>query len=82
MEKNNDLFGGRSEAERLKNVANMVHDIVNAKPEEVEVQAETTETEGDTSPDPVVDMVGKAISTYKPKGMFMHMVNPDDKPES
>ena len=50
-EKNMDLFGGRSEVERMKNVANMVHDIVNPKstePEEVpaEVQAETTDTEG------------------------------------
>ena len=51
MEKNNDLFGGRSEAERMKNVANQVHDIVNAIPEipqletsDDEVQVETTES--------------------------------------
>lgn len=95
MEKNMDLFGGRSEVERMKNVANMVHDIVNPKstePEEVpaEVQAETTDTEGSettTEPvsdpvNPVVDLVAKTVSSHKPRGMFMHMVNNDEKPKS
>ena len=37
-----DLFGGRSEAERMKNVANAIYDVVNPKqeePENSEVQA-------------------------------------------
>ena len=32
IEKNTDYFGDRSESEKMRNVANMVHDIVNAKP--------------------------------------------------
>jgi len=31
--------------------------------------------------DPLVDLVGKAISTHKPKGMFMHGVQTDDHPK-
>ena len=34
MEKNDNYFDDKSESEKMRNVANMVHDIVNAKPEE------------------------------------------------
>jgi len=30
---------------------------------------------------PLVDLVGKTISTHKPKGMFMHGVQTDDHPK-
>jgi len=81
MEKNDNYFDDKSESEKMRNVANMVHDIVNAKPEE-----ELEVKEGEVAiPEPVepeentlVSAVGKAISTHKPKGMFMHMVRPDD----
>ena len=85
MEKNNDLFGGRSEAERMKNVANQVHDIVNAIPEipqletsDDEVQVETTESPEEN---PVVSAVGKAIANHKPRGLFMQGVTTDDSPK-
>ena len=77
MEQNNDYFDNKSEAEKLKNVAALVNDIVNAKPEEpAKVQeAETTEV------DPIVDLVGKTISTHKPnRGAFFQGVQTDDNP--
>ena len=62
----------------MKNVANMVHDIVNAKPEEpLEVQSEDSEPEVN----PMVELVGKAISVGKPKGFFMQGVQSDDNPK-
>jgi len=88
IEKNTDYFGDRSESEKMRNVANMVHDIVNAKPEE-EMVAGTGEGDGtdeDPKPEepevnPIVDAVGKAISTHKPRGMFMQGVQTDDNPK-
>ena len=78
MEKNTDYFDAKSEAEKMKNVANMVHDIVNAKPEEpLEVQSEDAEPEVN----PMVELVGKAISVGKPKGFFMQGVQSDDNPK-
>ncbi len=78
MEKNTDYFDAKSEAEKMKNVANMVHDIVNAKPEEpLEVQSEDSEPEVN----PMVELVGKAISVGKPKGFFMQGVQSDDNPK-
>ena len=77
MEQNNDYFDNKSEAEKLKNVASLVNDIVNAKPEE---STEVQESE-DTEVDPIVDLVGKTISTHKPKGMFMQGVQTDDNPK-
>ena len=81
-----DLFGGRSEAERMKNVANAIYDVVNPKqeePENSEVQAETAETEPvEPETNPVVDLVGKAISSHKPRGIFMHTVGNNGRPES
>ncbi len=74
MEKNDNYFNEKSEAETLRNVSNLVNDIVNTKSEKsLEVQeSEVT---------PLVDLVGKAISTHKPKGMFMHGVQTDDHPK-
>ena len=85
MEKNDNYFNEKSEAERLRNVSNLVDSIVNAKPEEsLEVEAGMAEGDGtEELPeiDPLVDLVGKTISTHKPKGMFMHGVQTDDHPK-
>ena len=84
MEKNDNDFDNKSESEKMRNVANLVHDIVNAKPEgELEVKEvkgeEPKSVEAEVTP--LVDAVGKAISTHKPKGMFMHGVQTDDHPK-
>ena len=83
MDINKEYFGNKSEAEKLRNVSNLVDSIVNAKPEEsLEVQeTEKSETEELPEIDPLVDLVGKTISTHKPKGMFMHGVQTDDHPK-
>ena len=74
MEQNDNYFNEKSEAEKLRNVSSLVNDIVNTKPEEsLEVQ--------ETEVDPLVDLVGKAISAHKPKGMFMHGVQTNDNPK-
>ena len=79
MEKNNDYFDNKSEAEKLKNVAALVNDIVNVKPEE---PAEVKEAETTDEVDPIVDLVGKAISTHKPnRGAFFQGVQTDDNPK-
>ena len=86
MEKNDDYFDTKSESEKMRNVANMVHDIVNVKPtekdneEKSEVQVETAETE-EPEVNPVVELVGKAISNHKPRGLFMQGVQTDDNPK-
>tara|TARA_B100000029_G_scaffold416347_1_gene420569 strand:- start:1483 stop:1746 length:264 start_codon:yes stop_codon:yes gene_type:complete len=84
MEKNDNYFDSKSEAEKLRNLSSLVNDIVNAKPDpSLEVQeSETPETEIEEVPEvnPVVDLVGKAISTHNPKGMFMHGVQVDGSP--
>ncbi len=82
MEKNDNYFDVKSDAESLRNVSNLVNDIVNTKPEEnLEVQeSEKSETEELPEVDPIVDLVGKTISTHKPKGMFMHGVQVDGSP--
>ena len=78
IEKNDDYFDSKSESEKMRNVANMVHDIVNAKPDEtLEVQSEDAEPEVN----PLVELVGKTISTHKPKGFFMQGVQSDDNPK-
>lgn len=79
MEKNENYFDVKSDAEKLKNVSNLVNSIVNAKPEET-LEVQESETEELPEIDPVVDSVGKAISTHKPKGMFMHGVQVDGSP--
>ena len=82
MEKNDDYFNNeKSEAEKLKNVSNMVHSIVNAEPEESLEVSEKSETEELPEIDPIVELVGKTISTHKPKGLFMHGVQTDDHPK-
>ena len=79
MEQNNDYFDNKSEAEKLKNVASLVNDIVNAKPEE---PAEVQEAETSDEVDPIVDLVGKAISTHKPnRGAFFQGVQKDGNPK-
>ena len=85
MEKNDNYFDDKSESEKMRNVANMVNDIVNAKPtaadeENPEVQVEIDETE-EPEVNRVVELVGKAISTHKPRGMFMQGVQKDDNPK-
>ena len=87
MEKNDNYFDDKSESEKMRNVANMVNDIVNTTPEEpLKVDSGVGEgdgTEGMPEPEvnPIVELVGKAISTHKPKGMFMQGVQTDDNPK-
>ena len=82
MEKNDDFFGSKPESEKMRNVANMVHDIVNAKPEEpLEVTVEEDESPEKPEVDPIVASVGKALSAGKPKGFFMQGVQTDDNPK-
>jgi len=86
MEKNDDYFDTKSESEKMRNVANIVHNIVNVKPtekddeENPEVQIENDETV-EPEVNPLVDLVGKAISTHKPRGLFMQGVQTDDNPK-
>jgi len=73
MEKNNDYFDNKSEAEKLRNVASLVNDIVNSKSDDsLEVKESDTETK---KTDPIVDLVGKTISTHNPsRGAFFQGV--------
>ena len=78
MEKNDNYFNNKSEAEKLRNISNIVDGIVNARPEESpEVQSEDAEPQVD----PLVELVGKAISAGRPKGFFMQGVQTDDSPK-
>ena len=87
MEKNDNYFGDKPESEKMRNVANMVNDIVNVKPDETLLTGDAGVAAGDgieeelPEVDPLVDLVGKTISTHKPKGMFMHGVQTDDHPK-
>jgi len=85
MEQNDNYFSnGKSEAEKLRNVSSLVNDIVNTKPEEsLEVKESEIESETEELPevDPLVDLVGKAISTHKEKGFFMQGVQIDGNPK-
>ena len=75
MEKDNNYFGTKPESEKMRNVANMVHDIVNAKPDEALKEIPAPEGEQKELPEPevnpLVELVGKAISAGKPKVFFM-----------
>ena len=85
MEKNDNYFDNKSEAEKLRNVSSLVNDIVNSKPDDsLEVKESDAETKEELPEiDPVVDLVGKAISTHKPnRGAFFQGVQLDDKPKS
>ena len=83
MEKNDDYFGSKPESEKMRNVANMVHDIVNEKRNEPESEVTVEEDAVPEKPevDPVVASVGKALSAGKPKGFFMQGVQTDDNPK-
>ena len=85
MEKNDNYFDDKSESEKMRNVANMVNDIVNVKPDETLItgDADVVETEELPEPEvnPLVELVGKAISAGKPKGFFMQGVQSDDNPK-
>ena len=85
MEKNDNYFDNKSESEKMRNVANMVHDIVNTKPDETLAEPPAPEGEQVELPepqvDPLVELVGKAISVGKPKGFFMQGVQTDDNPK-
>jgi len=85
MEKNDNYFDDKSESEKMRNVANMVNDIVNVKPDETLItgDADVVETEELPEPEmnPLVELVGKAISAGKPKGFFMQGVQTDDNPK-
>jgi hypothetical protein len=86
MDINKEYFSDKSEAEKLRNVSSLVNDIVNAKPVEELKILDSGVGEGDgieelPEVDPLVDLVGKAISKGKPKGFFMQGVQTDDNPK-
>ena len=85
MEKNVDYFDTKAESEKMRNVANMVHDIVNVKPDETLITRDVDVVETAELPEPevnpVVASVGKALSRGKPKGFFMQGVQTDDNPK-
>ena len=87
MEQNDNYFGDKPESEKMRNVANMVNDIVNATPEEpLKADSEVGKgdgTEGMPEPEvnPLVELVGKTISAGKPKGFFMQGVQTDGHPK-
>ena len=87
MEQNDNYFNNKSEAEKLRNISNMVDGIVNASPEEpLKLDSGVGEgdgTEGMPEPqvDPLVELVGKTLSAGKPKGFFMQGVQTDDNPK-
>jgi len=82
MDINKEYFNDKSEAEKLRNVSSLVDSIVNAEPEEsLKVEAGVGEGDGtEELPEvnPLVDLVGKAISKGRPKGFFMQGVQTDD----
>ena len=57
MEKDNNYFGTKPESEKMRNVANMVNDIVNAKPDEALKEAPAPEGEQEELPEPEVNPV-------------------------
>ena len=85
IEKNTDYFDTKSESEKMRNVATLAHDIVNAKPNETLEETPALDGEQEELPEPeanpVVELVGKAISAGKPKGFFMQGVQSDDNPK-
>ena len=85
MEKNDNYFNEKSEAEKLRNVSNLVDSIVNAKPDEALKETPAPEGEQEELPEPevnpLVELVGKAISAGRPKGFFMQGVQTDDNPK-
>ena len=82
MDINKEYFNDKSEAEKLRNVSSLVDSIVNTEPEKsLKVEAGVGEGDGiEELPEvnPLVDLVGKAISKGRPKGFFMQGVQTDD----
>ena len=80
MDINKEYFSDKSEAEKLRNVSSLVDSIVNAEPvEELKLESEVGDgTEELPEVNPLVDLVGKAISKGRPKGFFMQGVQTDD----
>ena len=68
MEKNNNYFDDKSESEKMRNVASMVNDIVNATPDDT-LEASPAPEGGEKvellepEVNPMVELVGKAISS-------------------
>ena len=85
MEKNDNYFDDKSESEKMRNVANMVNDIVNATTDDTLEVTPAPEGEQAELPepqvDPLVELVGKTLSAGKPKGFFMQGVQSDDNPK-
>jgi hypothetical protein len=84
MEQNDNYFNDKSEAEKLRNVSSLVDSIVNAEPKEtLTVEAEVSGgTEETPEVNPLVDLVGKTISTHRPnRGAFFQGVQSDDNPK-
>ena len=85
MEKNDNYFDDKSESEKMRNVANMVNDIVNVTPDDTLEVTPAPEGEQAELPepqvDPLVELVGKTLSAGKPKGFFMQGVQTDDNPK-
>ena len=85
MEQNDNYFGDKPESEKMRNVANMVNDIVNATPDDTLEVTPAPEGDQEELPEPevnpLVELVGKAISAGKPKGFFMQGVQTDDNPK-
>ena len=83
MDINKEYFSDKSEAEKLRNVSSLVDSIVNAEPvEELKVDSEVSEGDGTEEVEvpevnPLVDLVGKALSAGRPKGFFMQGVQTD-----
>ena len=83
MDINKEYFSVKSEAEKLRNVSDLVNDIVNSKPED-SLKVEGGVAKGDGTEEelpevnPLVDLVGKTISAGRPKGFFMQGVQTDD----
>ena len=84
MDINKEYFSDKSEAEKLRNVSDMVNDIVNSKPDETLLTGDAGVAAGDgieeelPEVNPLVDLVGKTLSAGKPKGFFMQGVQTDD----
>ena len=81
MEQNDNYFHDKSEAEKLRNISTLVDGIVNTKPETSLKDLVQEVQKSEEEVDPIVDSVGRAISTHKSKGMFMHGVQTDDHPK-
>ena len=84
MDINKEYFSDKSEAEKLRNVSSLVDSIVNAEPKEtLTVEAEVNGgTEETPETNPLVDLVGKTISTHRPnRGAFFQGVQTDDNPK-